>query len=46
MNYGILVFLMQLNAEFRVMGYDTFAEKAEFYKILMEKFAIQSGETF
>ena len=28
-----------------MMGYDTFAEKAEFYKFLMEKFAIQSGET-
>ena len=35
----------QLNAKFRVMEHDTSAEKDEFYRIQMEKFAIQAQET-
>ena len=34
----------QLNADFRVMEHDTSAEKDEFYRIQMEKFAIEAVE--
>ena len=33
-----------MNAEFRVLEHDTSAEKDEFYRIQMEKFAIQAKE--